>query len=195
MESPYHLWKKLRRLQKKGQTTLESRLNLSQQGLFGIYSYFNVESSHRSWTYHAPRDKNPDWIVGTNGTKDILTSLSAMDEKVATVLLGDISATNAQRIIYQSKALFKGLDGVAVLSAITEAEDPKKAASELKALLKQPPPFAALSGVGVRKVKDVRALLQIVPTVLKVLRQKVPLCHHVTSVVVQSFSSNVALAM
>ncbi|MCJ1298998.1 hypothetical protein MMC08_001789 [Hypocenomyce scalaris] len=131
-------------------------------------------------------------IVGTAGTKAILTALSAMDEKVATVAIGGVNASNLQRVMYQSKATFKGLDGVAVVSAIVGAEDPKTASSELRRLVGKPPPFAAVNG---RKVTAVKDLLAAVPGVVKHLGETTPLCHNMTNLVVQNFAANVALSI
>ena len=115
-----------------------------------------------------------------------------MDEKVATVAIGGVNASNLQRVMYQSKATFKGLDGVAVVSAIVGAEDPKTASSELRRLVGKPPPFAAVNG---RKVTAVKDLLAAVPGVVKHLGETTPLCHNMTNLVVQNFAANVALSM
>ncbi|KAI9808388.1 MAG: hypothetical protein M1827_007485 [Pycnora praestabilis] len=132
-------------------------------------------------------------IIGTAGTKDILASLSAMDEKVATVAIGGINASNAQRVLYQSKATFKGLDGVAVVSAIIGAEDPKEAASELRDFIGKPPAFAQFQGD--KKTRDVTGLRQAIPIIVRKLGEDGPLCHNMTNLVVQNFAANVALSI
>lgn len=118
-----------------------------------------------------------------------------MDEKVATVVFGGIDSINIQRVIYQSKAPFKGLDGVIVSSVILEGSDPKKTATELKALIKQPPQFVVPNGIGVKKVKNIGTLLESVPGVIKKLTKEAPCCHNMTNLVVQNFAANVNLAM
>ena len=115
-----------------------------------------------------------------------------MDGKVATVAIGGINASNLQRVMYQSKATFKGLDGVAVVSAIVGAEDPKAVSSELRSLVCTPPAFATTHGSKATAVKD---LLAAVPDVVKKLGQITPLCHNMTNLVVQNFAANVALSM
>lgn len=134
-------------------------------------------------------------MIGTAGTKNILASLSAIDEKVTTVVFGGVDAINIQRIMFQSKAPFKGLDGVVMSNAIIEAGDPKKTATELKALIKQPPQFVISNGIGVKKVKSIRSLLESVPGVLKKIGKEIPCCHNMTNLVVQNFAANVTLAM
>ncbi|KAI9841051.1 MAG: hypothetical protein M1837_001022 [Sclerophora amabilis] len=133
-------------------------------------------------------------VIGTAGTKEILASLSALDPKVATVAIGGINASNVQRVIFQSNAAFKGLDGVAVVSAIIGAEDPKKAAKELRLLIQKNPPFFVPSGL-TKKSRENVDLLQSVPLVIKNLADQSPLCHNMTNLVVQNFAANVALAM
>ncbi len=116
-----------------------------------------------------------------------------MDKKVSTVVIGGINASNCQRVMYQSKATFKSLDGVAIVSAIIGAEDPKQAASELKGLISKPPPFANYGSV--KRVKDVKILLEGVPAIVKRLGHENPLCHNMTNLVVQNFAANVALCI
>lgn len=115
-----------------------------------------------------------------------------MDEKVATVAIGGINASNLQRVMYQSKTTFKGLDGVAVVSAIIGAKDPRAVASELRRLVRTPPAFVNTHGSKAAVVKD---LLAAVPDTVKKLGQSAPLCHNMTNLVVQNFAANVALAM
>ncbi|KAI9782307.1 MAG: hypothetical protein M1816_001920 [Peltula sp. TS41687] len=140
-------------------------------------------------------ENHPQTVLGTTGTKNILTSLSAMDEKVAAVIFGGIDDVNVQRVVYQSKAPFKGLDGVVLSSVILEADDPKKTAAAMKALIQQPPQFAVPNGIGVKKAKDIGKLLQSVPGVIKKLVKEAPCCHNMTNLVVQNFAANVNLAI
>ncbi|KAH0536807.1 hypothetical protein FGG08_006340 [Glutinoglossum americanum] len=134
-------------------------------------------------------------VIGTAGVKKVLGALSAMDEKVSAVAIGGVNLSNVQRVIYQSKASFKALDGIAVVSAIIAAPDPTKAAKELKGLTRQPPAFAVANVQNGRKVKGYQALIQSVPAVVKMLGQARPLCHNMTNLVVQNFAANVSLAI
>ncbi|KZF21538.1 TMP-TENI-domain-containing protein [Xylona heveae TC161] len=142
--------------------------------------------------FATPTKENTKSIVGTAGIKEILASLSAMDEKVSTVGIGGVNASNAQRILYQSKAAFKGLDGLAVVSAIVGADDPKQAASDLRSLIGRPPAFASY---GNKKVKDLKVLLPDVPNIAKKVAENQPLCHNMTNFVVQNFAANIALSI
>lgn len=97
--------------------------------------------------------------------------------------------------MYQSAHAQKALDGVAIVSAIVAAKDPKAAAKELLDLVKSPPPFAAAALSNKVKRADVGALLDEVPAVIKKLGETTPLCHNMTNLVVQNFSANVALSI
>lgn len=100
-----------------------------------------------------------------------------------------------QRVIYQSAHAQKSLDGVAIVSAIVAAKDPKAASRHLLGLVKSPPPFAAAALSNTSKSTDVDSLLKAVPAVIKKLGETTPLCHNMTNLVVQNFSANVALSI
>ncbi|KAI9760955.1 MAG: hypothetical protein M4579_001331 [Chaenotheca gracillima] len=144
--------------------------------------------------FATPTKENTKSIIGTAGTKEILTSVSAMDPKISAVAIGGINASNAQRVIFQSKAAFKGLDGVAVVSAIMGADDPREATRHLKALIQRNPPFVVPFGLG-KRAKNVQTLLQKVPAVITKVAEQSPLCHNMTNLVVQNFAANVAIAI
>ena len=67
-------------------------------------------------------------IIGVQGTRAILQDLATIEPQVKTVAIGGINALNVQRVLFQSRATTKGLDGVAVVSGIISATDPKAAA-------------------------------------------------------------------
>lgn len=112
-----------------------------------------------------------------------------------TVCIGGINAATVQRVLYQASDSSKKLDGVAIVSAIVAAKDPKKAAEELLHLVKSPPPFAAESLANTQKKYDAASLIREIPPVIKTVGQKAPLSHNMTNLVVQNFSANVALAV
>ena len=94
--------------------------------------------------------------------------------------------------MFQSKSTSKGLDGVAVVSAIMAAEDPKQAAIDLCTLIRNPPLFA--KGV-FGSTTSLEVLLRDVPEIVREVGVKAPLCHNMTNLVVQNFAANVALAI
>lgn len=110
-----------------------------------------------------------------------------------TVAIGGINASNIQRVIYQSKAISRGLDGVAVVSGIISAPDPKAAAARLRVLVKSLPAFAV--NTQGHRVRGVKELLAKVPEAVAEVDRNKPLCHNMTNLVVQNFAANVALAM
>lgn len=101
-----------------------------------------------------------------------------------------MNASTVQRVLYQTEFL----NGVAVVSAIIAAKDPKTASEELLKLVKTPPPFAEAS-LNCSKGVQPEAILAQVPGVIKAVGEKNPLSHNMTNLVVQNFSANVALAV
>ena len=141
--------------------------------------------------------QNTKAIIGTAGTRAILEHLAAMTElpqRIATVAIGGINASNVQRVMYQSKSTFRGLDGVAVVSAIVAAQSPKNSAAHLLDLINSPPPFARPPS-GNFKSRTVEELIRKVQGVVKEVGIVVPVCHNMTNTVVQNFAANVAVAM
>ncbi|KAK0127421.1 hypothetical protein ONS96_006962 [Cadophora gregata f. sp. sojae] len=134
-------------------------------------------------------------IIGTAGTKSILSAIADVGNEVRTVSIGGINKSTLQRVLYQSSSPTKSLDGVAVVSAIIAAKEPKKAAAELLELFKTPPPFAAASLVSTAKCTSASELISQVPRVIRDVGEKTPLSHNMTNLVVQNFAANVALAV
>lgn len=112
--------------------------------------------------------------------------------KVPTVAIGGVNIKNVQRVMYMAQAERKKLNGVAVVSAVMAAEDPKFAAQTLRRLIKGRPAFIAASP---EKEEQAVQLTRQVPDIIRELGQKHPLCHNMTNLVVQNFAANVALAM
>lgn len=107
-----------------------------------------------------------------------------------TVAIGGINESNVQRVIFQSKTTSKGLDGVAVVSAIIASTEPQEAARKLRALLTEPAFSESKSTEG-----GLEGLLAKVPVIVKAVEEEGPLCHNMTNLVVQNFAANIALAV
>lgn len=142
--------------------------------------------------YATPTKENTKSIIGTAGVQQILSSLASAGHDVKTVCIGGINASNAQRVLYQSASSEKKLDGLAIVSAIMASDDPEKAASQLRTLISQPPRFAASSSKPKLSRDDI---VSKVPTIIKRMASKKPLCHNMTNLVVQNFAANVAIAI
>ncbi|PMD40751.1 Hydroxyethylthiazole kinase [Hyaloscypha variabilis F] len=134
-------------------------------------------------------------IIGTAGTKEILGAIAEDGANVRTVSIGGINVSTVQRVLYQSSAPKKQLDGVAVVSAIIAAKDPKRAAEEIMNLIRTPPPFATTLLSDTEKANDPGKLVSLVPATMKAIAEKNPLSHNMTNLVVQNFAANVALAV
>ncbi|ESZ92662.1 hydroxyethylthiazole kinase [Sclerotinia borealis F-4128] len=145
--------------------------------------------------FATPTKTNTKDAIGTAGTKKILDSLYKSGSQVRTVSIGGINSSNLQRVLYQSAAAGKQLDGVAIVSAIIAAPDAEKAASELAELIWTPAPFVLAHLPFDQTKKDPRELLLQVPGVIGEVARKTPLSHNMTNLVVQNFAANVALAI
>ena len=142
--------------------------------------------------YATPTKEDTKSIIGPAGVRSILDRLSTMDLQIPTVAIGGINASNVQRVMFQSKSLNKGLDGVAVVSAIVAAQNPKAAASDLRSLIDKVPVSMSLKA---GDNQDVETLLSQIVHIVKELGVMSPLCHNMTNLVVQNFAANVALCI
>jgi thiamine-phosphate diphosphorylase/hydroxyethylthiazole kinase len=126
------------------------------------------------------------------GTQAILSAISDATN-VGTVSIGGINHSNVQRVIYQSQSPKKGLDGVAIVSAIMAADDPKASTEAFARLIKSPPSFALTPRP--RRANEAEALVQEVPQIVRKMVEVHPLVHNMINFVVVNFVANIALSM
>ena len=140
--------------------------------------------------YATPTKENTKSIIGTAGVRTILNQVSMTDAKIPTVAIGGLNLSNVQRVMFQSKAPKKGLDGVAVVSAIMAAENPTSAAAGLRQAIDTVP---QTSSPGAKENHSLPILLRKIPHIVAALGLMKPLCLNMTNLVVQNFAANVAL--
>lgn len=160
---------------------------------------------------NAPRRKtNTKEIIGTAGVQKILATIAEAGYSTPTVCIGGINESNIQRILFQSGAARKQLDGAAVVSAIMAAPNPERAARTLLDLVHSKP--AAQHRVS--ETSDAETALRLVPDIIKQVHDTTPLSHNMTNLVctpnpcdcsphelltssqvVQNFAANVALSI
>jgi thiamine-phosphate diphosphorylase/hydroxyethylthiazole kinase len=157
--------------------------------------------------YATNTKKNTKDIIGVKGIRSILRYLDGSEEgrKVETVCIGGVNASNVQRITHQlvaptpSNSKPKSIDGVAVVSAIVGASDPKAASENLSKLLRFPPPFKAKSSEPhfwlEKNDQEIASLLKSAVSATKKVKEVSPLSHNMTNLVVQNFAANVALSI
>ena len=138
-----------------------------------------------------PSKTNTKNILGTAGTQAILHAIA--NHPTETVSIGGINLSNVQRVFYQSKAPEKGLNGVAIVSAIMAAEDPRAAAAEFVKRIHSPAPFVQAQVAP--KGYTVPAMLEEVPHVVQKVVQAHPLVHNMINFVMANFAANVALSV
>lgn len=151
------------------------------------YSHEDRQAYHFSkaqLAYNAHRKTNTKNIIGAAGVRDILQAMADADyDHVKTVCIGGINAENLQRIVYQSEAPSKKLDGVAVVSALVAAPDPEAAAKNLVGLFNSLPPFVREQAPTSPRAETRDAILDLVPKVVLEVAKKKPLSHNMTNLV------------
>lgn len=158
--------------------------------------------------YATNTKKNTKNIIGINGIRKVLRYLNDGNEaekKIKTVCIGGINDMNAARIPHQLHAPYspstppKGIDGVAVVSAIIGDPFPAAAAYALCSVLDNPPAFKANSTAPhfwlENDADEISHLMSEASKATKNVREKTPLSHNMTNLVVQNFAANVALAI
>ncbi|KAI0913009.1 Hydroxyethylthiazole kinase family-domain-containing protein [Ustulina deusta] len=145
--------------------------------------------------FATPTKQNTKSIIGIDGLQQILLQLAQAKSAVKTVCIGGINASNTSRVVWQSTAHGKSLDGVAVVSAIMAAADPEASARELVQLVKASPAFAKGVVTAGQQDRSPQQLVHLVPEIICAVSQGKPLSHNMTNLVVQNFAANVALCV
>lgn len=96
-------------------------------------------------------------------------------------------------MLYQSQSPKKALDGVAIVSAIVAADDPKASAEKFVKLIRNPPRFA--QAFSPPRANEAEVLLNEVPQIIRKMVEVHPLVHNMINFVVSNFVANVALSM
>ncbi|KAH8434105.1 bifunctional hydroxyethylthiazole kinase/thiamine-phosphate diphosphorylase [Aspergillus melleus] len=183
-------------------TIQEAKKLLPKDAIIGI-SAGNIEEAQKAVDagadylgigamFATPTKTNTKQILGTTGTQTILNAIADSGRSVGTVSIGGINLSNVQRVFYQSKSPKKGLDGVAIVSAIMAADDPKAAAEAFVDHIATPPPFVRGPAP---QAREVSSLVEDVPHIVQKVVQAHPLVHNMINFVVANFVANVALSM
>ncbi|KAK4861251.1 hypothetical protein LT330_004167 [Penicillium expansum] len=141
--------------------------------------------------FATPTKTNTKSVIGTAGTQVILDAIK--DSTIGTVSIGGINHSNVQRVLYQSQSPQKALDGVAIVSAIVAADDPKASAEQFVQLIRNPPRFAQASNPP--RANEAEVLLNEVPQIIRKMVGVHPLVHNMINFVVSNFVANVALSI
>ena len=135
-------------------------------------------------------------IIGTRGTQEILSRCkTGTGHSVGCVAIGSINALNVQRVMHQSATVSNKLNGVAVVSAIIAAQDPCKAAAELKDRINTTAQTIFTSVQPGREANtSSEEILDQIPGIIEKHASSSTLSHNMTNTVVQNFAANVCLA-
>lgn len=146
--------------------------------------------------FATPTKKDAKSIIGTKGTQEILSQCeTGTSYSCGCVAIGSINAANVQRVLHQSSTGDNALNGVAVVSAIVAAADPKGAASDLLQRVKGASTvFYASTAPDTKMLAGKSEILAQIPTIIEKHASSSVLCHNMTNTVVQNFAANVCLA-
>jgi thiamine-phosphate diphosphorylase / hydroxyethylthiazole kinase len=147
-------------------------------------------------TFATPTKTDTKHIIGTRGLQQILSQCDTGTRKsVPCVAIGSINASNVQRVLHQSADGTNRLNGVAVVSAVVAAADPKEAAGNLRNLIEASHrKFYVAVPPGQPLTLDLEAMLGQIPDMIKKHATSNIICHNMTNTVVQNFVANVCLA-
>lgn len=95
---------------------------------------------------------------------------------IPTVAIGGIGASNACELLEESNTGKVHLDGLAIVSAIMAAEDPKSACEELSVLIRK-----SLTVIGVKANNTIGDALDYAVQATKNIKAMTPMVHHITS--------------
>ena len=100
-----------------------------------------------------------------------------------TVAIGGLNADNVRRIRYQSETVSPRakLDGVAVVSTLMSANNPRKAAADLKQAFDQIPIFVKEQAWTPERDLSILSIKDDVARVVKSVQNYTPLVHHLTN--------------
>ncbi|KKY15156.1 putative thiamine biosynthetic bifunctional [Phaeomoniella chlamydospora] len=145
--------------------------------------------------FGTPTKSDTKSLLGPIGLQDFLSAISF--SPIPTVAIGGINPKNASRVLYQSSSPSKSISGIAVVSAIITATDPKAVSSQLKYILTSPPTHKLVPSTSLvpsSSPTNLSALIANVPSLLSHHHNLNPLSHNMTNTVVQNFAANVCLS-
>ncbi|KAI8077244.1 Hydroxyethylthiazole kinase family-domain-containing protein [Gilbertella persicaria] len=132
--------------------------------------------------------KNIKQPLGVEGVQRILRSIEA--NPIPTVAIGGISAKNACELLEGSHTGKMYTDGLAIVSAIMAAQDPKLACEELLGLIRH-----SFEKMGVKANTTVDDAVTYAIQAAKNIKAKTPMVHHITNYVVINDNANATLAV
>lgn len=150
-----------------------------------ILDYLGMGTVFQTQTKKDLKDPNGS---GPSGVRRKLQLIKAYNEtherKMRTVAIGGINHTNAARVLHDTVVEGQSLDGIAVVSCIMANENAAKSTRDLLQIIKSVPPWH-------EEHTETLSHNELVKSV----RSKHPLVHHITNDVVKNFSANVTLAI
>lgn len=146
---------------------------------------------------HLARKSDTKSVIGTRGTQAILNVCkTGTAHQIPCVAIGGINSKNIQRVLHQSSTHSGNyLNGIAVVSSIVAAKDPRTAARNLRSLMStNPATFYVSTPPGTEPIKDLGSVFPKAAQLILQHSSSGTLSHNMTNTVVQNFAANVCLA-
>lgn len=130
------------------------------------------------------RKSNTKRILGPEGVGEILQAIDGLPS-VQTVAIGGINEKNTEELLVKSAATSgkQKLNGIAVVSALMGASNPRAAAERLRELL-------SAGELRRNRTLAVRDIVSSVPSIVKAVHEKTPLSHNMTNLVCLPISAS-----
>lgn len=153
----------------------------------GNVDYIGIGAIYETKT----KRNSPEKVIGPRQAAKIVKTLGG--SSVKSVAIGGIKSSNALRVLSGAVAdNHLALDGVAVVSEIMAASDPRAAAERLAAVMKSFKEAHGNSLTAQPVIRDLQQLPSVLGGILKDVRQHRPVVHQVSkSIAANNKSSNV----
>lgn len=145
-----------------------------------------------------PSKKDHDPKIGVRGLRDLLALLE--DSPIRTVAIGGLNKETIPNLLAQSPAYvlktgnYRRLDGIACISAISHASDPRHAAQVLCSMIKAVPSIPCPPGRLSRELSSDDLVKQICALFRRLRSSEPAICHNITNQVVMNDTANLTLA-
>ena len=130
-------------------------------------------------------------LCGIKGLREIIQFAASQSPPVKTVAIGGLNQSNIARVMYQSATPSENatLNGVAIVSALMSADNPREAAANLKSLFKNAPTFDVHQDWKPEPDLNATSIGSEITRILMEVQKETPLVHHLTNNV-QLFKSD-----
>lgn len=122
-------------------------------------------------------------LCGIKGLRQIIKFAASQSPPVKTVAIGGLNKSNIARVMYQSATPSENatLNGVAIVSALMSADNPREAAANLKSLVQSTPTFVVQQDWKPELDLNATSIGSEITRILMEVQKETPLVHHLTN--------------